>query len=60
MIRDEVHPSKVHCLITSVEANVALFGLARMSRRPDDQPLYIVEDALVLRVRIGHADSLVA
>ena len=61
MIGDEVHPSQVHGLVAAVEADVPLFGLARVSGRPDDQPLDVVEDPLVFGVRIGHAeDSLVA
>ena len=54
LVGDEVHPAQVHRLMASIEAYVAFFGLPRMSRRPDDQPLDVIKDALVLRVRIGH------
>ena len=54
LIGDEVHPAHVHGLVAAVEANVALFGLARVPRRADDQALDVVEDALVFRVAVGH------
>ena len=50
LVGDEVHPPQVHGLVAAIEANVSLFGLARVSRRPDDKSLDVAEDALVLRV----------
>ena len=54
LIGDEVHPSHVHGFVAAIEANVALFGLSRMSRRADDQSLDIIENALILRVTVSH------
>lgn len=54
LVGDKVHPAHVHGLVAAVEANVALFGLARVSRGPDDQPLYVIQYALVLAVSVGH------
>ena len=50
LIGDEVHPAHVHRLVASIEANVTLFGLARVTGRPNDQPLYVIENPFVLRV----------
>ena len=57
LVGDEVHSAQVHCLVASVEANVAFFGLSSVARRPDYQPLDVVQNPLVFRIGIGHADD---
>ena len=39
LICDEVDSAQVHGFVAAVEANVALFGLSRVARRPYHQPL---------------------
>ena len=58
LIGDEVNPPEVHGLVAAVEADVAFLGLARVSRRTDDQPLDIGQDSLVLGVGVGHGDPV--
>ena len=60
LVGDEVHPPQVHGLVAAIEANVALFGLARVSWRPDDQPLNVVEDALQVDVRLMSSSLKIA
>ena len=60
VMRDEVHLAQVHGLVGGVEADVALFRLASVSRRSDDQTLDVGQDALVLAVGVsaGHDHHL--
>ncbi len=58
LVGNKVHTSHVHGLVAAIEANVAFFGLAGVTRRSNDQTLNIIEDSLVLRVRVGHVGFL--
>ena len=53
LVGDEADLAQVHGLVAAVEADVALPGLARVSRRPDDLALDVGQHALVLRVGAG-------
>ena len=48
LIGDKVDTAKVHRLKATVETNVTFFSLARVTRRSNDQPLNIIEDAFIL------------
>ena len=59
LVGDEVHSSKVHGLVATIEADVAFFGLSSVTRRPDDQAVDVGKNALILGVGVstGHGSA---